>query len=330
MRHKPQYARRMARIGILALGGLLALLGTVHGSSAAQPEPPAVPLPATLEAAGFQMRHVGYDLYWLSSGFQQTIFLVHDHGVIAVDAPPSMIDGYLEAIASVTDRPVTHVVYSHGHRDHIGAADRFPATAVRVAQQATLDYLERANDPRRPLPTLTFHRDLRLEVGGQVLELSYRGPNHMSGNSFIWAPRQRVLCLMDFAFTGSAPFPYLGHAEDIPSFLEHHDFALAYDFSLFVTGHIAEPATRADIELQRAYLHDLRDHTDAVLEEITIPSTAARLGEVPIMRVVATFLDDVAREVERRMLATWRGRWPGVEAVTRENAVPMIQSRRVD
>ena len=63
---------------------------------------------------------------------------------------------------------------------------------------------------------------------------------------------------------------------------------------------------------------------------ITIPQTAARLGEVPIMRVVATYLDDVAREVERRMLETWRGRWPGVEDVTVYNAVPMIQSRRVD
>ena len=131
-----------------------------------------------------------------------------------------------------------------------------------------------------------------------------------SGNIFIWVPRQRVLCLMDFLFTGSAPFPYLGHAEDIPSFLEHHDFALAYDFERFITGHIAEPATRADVERQRRYLSDLRDHTDAVLEEITIPATAARLGDVPIMGVVATYLDDVAREVERRMLETWRGRWP--------------------
>ena len=279
---------------------------------------------------GFRLRSVGDGLYWLSSGFQQTVFLVHRDGVVAVDAPPSMIDGYLAAIRSVTDKPVTHLVYSHGHRDHIGAADRFPATAVRVGHRATLEYLQRANDPRRPLPTVTFAHDHRLEVGGQVLELSYRGPNHMSGNIFIWAPRQRVLCLMDVLFTGSAPFPYLGHAEDIPSFLEHHDFALAFDFELFVTGHIAEPATRADVERQRRYLHELRDHTDAVLQEITIPKTAARLGDVPIMRVVATYLDDAAREVERRMLETWRGRWPGVEDVTRQNAVSMIQSRRVD
>ncbi|MCG8456065.1 MAG: MBL fold metallo-hydrolase [Holophagales bacterium] len=313
----------LALLPVLLLG--LAGGPPAGGSAQESPEAPGASLPD-----GFRMRHEGDGLYWLSSGFQQTIFLVHEQGVIVVDAPPSMIDGYLAAIRGVTDRPVTHVIYSHGHRDHIGAADRFPEGAVRIAHRATLDYLRRTNDSRRPLPTITFEGEHRLEVGGQVLELSYRGPNHMSGNIFIWAPRQRVLCLMDFLFTGSAPFPYLGHAEDIPSFLEHHDFALAYDFERFVTGHIAEPATRADVERQRRYLFDLRDHTDAVLEEITIPATAARLGDVPIMRVVATYLDDVAREVERRMLDTWAGRWPGVEDVTRYNAVPMIQSRRVD
>jgi hypothetical protein len=34
--------------------------------------------------------------------------------------------GYLKPIAEVTDKPVTHVIYSHDHTDHIGAAYLFP------------------------------------------------------------------------------------------------------------------------------------------------------------------------------------------------------------
>jgi glyoxylase-like metal-dependent hydrolase (beta-lactamase superfamily II) len=51
-------------------------------------------------------------------------------GVVAVDAPPSIGQNYLKAIAEVTDKPITHVIYSHAHLDHIGAAGVFPKNAT--------------------------------------------------------------------------------------------------------------------------------------------------------------------------------------------------------
>ena len=47
-------------------------------------------------------------------------------GVIVVDAPPSIGENILAAIAEVTDEPITHVIYSHSHADHIGAAGIYP------------------------------------------------------------------------------------------------------------------------------------------------------------------------------------------------------------
>jgi glyoxylase-like metal-dependent hydrolase (beta-lactamase superfamily II) len=40
--------------------------------------------------------------------------------------------GYLKPIAEVTDKPVTHVIYSHDHTDTIGAAYLFPKSAVYI------------------------------------------------------------------------------------------------------------------------------------------------------------------------------------------------------
>jgi glyoxylase-like metal-dependent hydrolase (beta-lactamase superfamily II) len=66
----------------------------------------------------------------VTDGSYNTIFLVTDEGVVAVDAPPSIGQNYLKAISEVTDKPITHVIYSHAHLDHIGAAGIFPKNAT--------------------------------------------------------------------------------------------------------------------------------------------------------------------------------------------------------
>jgi glyoxylase-like metal-dependent hydrolase (beta-lactamase superfamily II) len=56
------------------------------------------------------------------------MFLVTDEGVVAVDAPPSTGQNYLKAIAEVTDKPITHVIYSHAHLDPYWSAPNKVAT----------------------------------------------------------------------------------------------------------------------------------------------------------------------------------------------------------
>src|SRR5919202_930812 len=69
-------------------------------------------------------------LYWLTDGAYQTMFMVTDKGVVAVDAPPTIGSNYLKAIAEVTDS--------------IGAAGIFPKNATFIAQQETAAELQRA------------------------------------------------------------------------------------------------------------------------------------------------------------------------------------------
>jgi glyoxylase-like metal-dependent hydrolase (beta-lactamase superfamily II) len=82
------------------------------------------------------------DLYWVTDGAYITMFLVTDNSVIAVDAPPTLGENYLKAISEVTNKPVTHVIYSHAHIDHIGSAGIFPRNATYIAQQETADELQ--------------------------------------------------------------------------------------------------------------------------------------------------------------------------------------------
>src|SRR5919112_400014 len=92
---------------------------------------PAIP------SKGYLVEEIRDDLFWVTEGAYNTIFLVTDEGVVAIDAPPTIGKNYLKAISEVTDKPITHVIYSHAHIDHIGAAGMFPKYAIIIAQEET-------------------------------------------------------------------------------------------------------------------------------------------------------------------------------------------------
>jgi hypothetical protein len=47
-------------------------------------------------------------------------------------------------------------LYSHSYADHIGTANIFPDNATYLAHTDTAAQLRRANDSKRPIPTITF------------------------------------------------------------------------------------------------------------------------------------------------------------------------------
>ena len=153
---------------------------------------------------GYRIGDLGGGLYWVTDGIYQVMFLVTSEGVVAVDAPPTLGANYLAAIASVTDQPVTHVIYSHSHADHIAAAGMFPADATYIAHKDVVAHMQDAATDARPAPfgvfvgggpipapTGTFAESYTLTVGGKSLELAYKGPAHEPGNIFIYAPAQK-------------------------------------------------------------------------------------------------------------------------------------------
>ena len=220
------------------------------------PVPDAARGPAIPEA-GYLVEEIRDGLYWVTDGLYQAMFLTTGEGVILVDAPPSIGPNLAKAIADVTDEPVTYVVYSHHHTDHIGAAGQFAETATYVGHEATADLLTRDVDPNRPIPTVTFEDSYTLTLGNQTLQLDYPGSNHEPGNIFISAPKQKVLMVVDIVFPGWAPFADLALAEDVPGFVVAHDQILAYDFDTFVGGHLTRLGTRKDVETAKSYVLDV-------------------------------------------------------------------------
>ena len=109
--------------------------------------PKAAMGPAINYEQGFIVEELGEGLFIINDGVYQMMFLTTGEGVIAVDAPPNTGAKILAAISSVTNEPITHVIYSHSHKDHIGAASIYPKNIVIIAHQETAEHLAAKNDP---------------------------------------------------------------------------------------------------------------------------------------------------------------------------------------
>jgi glyoxylase-like metal-dependent hydrolase (beta-lactamase superfamily II) len=234
---------------------------------------------------GYLVEEIHDHLYWVTDGSYNTMFLVTDKGVVAVDAPPSLGQKYLRAIAEVTDKPVNYLIYSHAHIDHIGSAGLFPKNVTIIAQDETARELQNALAVAKnvtmvlPIPTITFSRNYTIEIGNQTLKLDYYGTNHLPGNIFIYAPKQKVLMLVDIVFPGWVPFPYLAIAKDTAGFIKAHDIALdKYDFDTLVGGHLTRLGTRNDVIVQKEFVTDLENAATKANQEILFSKVAQQVG----------------------------------------------------
>ena len=294
--------------------------------------------PAIPSEKGYLVQEIGDQLYSVSDGSYNTMFMVTDEGVIAVDAPPTLGANYLKAIAEVTDKPTTHVIYSHAHMDHIGAARIFPENATFVAQQETASELQRATNVATntsmvpPVPTDTFSKNMTLKVGNQTLQLDYYGNNHLPGNIFIYAPQQKVLMLVDIIFPGWIPFPYLAIAKDTAGFIEAHDIALNnYDFDTIVAGHLTRLGTNADVGVQREFVMDLEKAADNANQNVSFSGIASQVGSFDNPWLLfSKYIDAINKQCEEVMLPKWESKLGGAEIFMSTHCFTMTESGRVD
>jgi len=123
--------------------------------------PPSSQGPAIDPARGYRLQDMGSGLYLITDNAIQSMFLVYERGVVVVDAPQNLAAFIPKAIAEVTNKPITHLIYSHSHADHIGGAKTLGGNPIIIAQAETLRLLSAM--PIRigrclPLPSQTSTR----------------------------------------------------------------------------------------------------------------------------------------------------------------------------
>ncbi len=285
------------------------------------------PLPA---GKAYRLEQLGKGLYMVTDNIYQSMFLVYDRGVVVVDAPPGYASSLPQAIAEVTPNPVTHVIYSHSHSDHIAGVRALGGKPVIVAHEETRRLLARAADPDRPLPTVTFADRYTLRVGDQVLELSYHGDGHEPGNIFIHAPAQQVLMVIDVIFPGWMPWRRFAVAHDVPGYFAQVEAIRKLEWQVLVGGHVARTGSRADVELQAEFMGELKQAAGAALSSTKPGEGMSIADQRNPWAVFDDFIDRVAAQCVNALTPKWSRKLAAFDVYIWDQCYAMEQSLRID
>ncbi len=292
--------------------------------------PPSSQGPAIDPAKGYRLQDMGSGLYMITDNAIQSMFLVYDHGVVLIDAPQNLAAFIPKAIAEVSDKPITHLIYSHSHADHIGGAKALGGHPIIIAQDETLRLLKRDADPNRPLPTVTFADKYTLRVGNQMLELSYHGNGHEPGNIFIYAPKQRVLMVVDIVFPGWIPWRRFAVAQDINGYFAQVEEIRKMDWDTYVGGHVARAGTHADVDLQAEFNNDVKQAAATALATTKPGEGLNPLDKNNPWAFFDQYIDRVAAQCVNTLTPKWSTKLAGFDVYIWDQCYSMEQSLRIE
>jgi glyoxylase-like metal-dependent hydrolase (beta-lactamase superfamily II) len=289
-----------------------------------------------LNEQGYHVGRVERNLFWVTDGTYLSAFLATDEGVILFDAPPTIGYNLRRAVDEIAETEgvsnrVTHLVYSHHHADHAGAANLFGDDLVRIGHEETRRLLIRDNDPTRPAPVVTFRDSYTLEVGGETVELAYHGPNHSADNIYIHFPNHDTMMLVDIVNPGWVPIYNLNLSDDAPGYLAAPDKALQYPWSHYIGGHLGRLGTREDLALHQQYVGDIVASSEAALASVDPTPYFVKYG-ANVWAGVKGYLDEVTATAAGPVVAKYTGVLGAadVEAFTYTTTFTIMQSMRLD
>lgn len=180
--------------------GTLVVVGALLAAAGAARQTPS--------ASSIQVDKVRDNLYVLRGGGGNTAALITAKGVTLVDTKlPGWGKPILEKLREITEKPVTTIINTHTHFDHVGGNVEFPATVEVVTHENTaklmLEMRPVTGGPEQPnvfkeknglgLPKRTFKDRMTIGSGDERIELYHFGRAHTGGDAWVVFPALRAL-----------------------------------------------------------------------------------------------------------------------------------------
>jgi glyoxylase-like metal-dependent hydrolase (beta-lactamase superfamily II) len=295
---------------------------------------PKSALGPALNAQGYYVGRVERNLYWVTDGTYQAAFLTTRDGVVLLDAPPTIGNNLRRAVdeiaaANGVSNKITYLIYSHHHADHVGASSLFDKNVTRIGHEETRRLLLRDNDTARPAPDEIFQDTRMLEIGGDRIELAWRGANHTPDNIFIHLPGHDTLMLIDIVNVRWAPFGVVNLSEDIPGYIEAPATALGLPWKHFIGGHLGRLGTRDDVILHQQYMADLVASVKAVIATVDFAPYLQRYGDNS-WAAVKGYLDEITDLAAAPVIAKYTGVLAAADVYTASTTFWLMESLRLD
>jgi glyoxylase-like metal-dependent hydrolase (beta-lactamase superfamily II) len=202
---------------------------------------------------------------------------VGDDAVFVVDdqyAP--LTRKILDAIASITPRPVRFVLNTHWHFDHVGGNENLGQAGAliiaheNVRKRMSVDgFVEALNarvpaSPPKALPVVTFTDAVTFHINGDSVSATHVPPAHTDGDAIIHFRKANVVHMGDTFHNAGLPFVDLSSGGSIHGIIGVADrvLALTDESTRIIPGH-GPLADRARLKTYRDMVAALRDRIRA-------------------------------------------------------------------
>jgi glyoxylase-like metal-dependent hydrolase (beta-lactamase superfamily II) len=268
----------------------LVVLGAVVAAGAISMAAVAYQQPASTDKV-VEVNKLKDNLFVLTGGGGNTAVFVQSSGVTVVDTKnPGWGAPILAKIKELTPKPITTIINTHTHGDHVSGNVEFPATVEVVAHEntkANMDKMASGNvtpgpggKPGAPsvlqgaggkgLPKRTFKDRLTLGKGPDQIDLYYFGRAHTNGDAFVVFPTLRVMHTGDVFARKGLPFIDTnngGSGVDYPDTLSKLHGGVK-NVDTIITGHSTQMT-----------MNDLREYADFMREFVTAVQTGKKAGQ---------------------------------------------------
>ena len=250
----------------------LVLLGGISAAAFQQP------------ARGDQERVVTVEkvkdnLYVMRGGGGNSAVFITADGVVVVDTKnPGWGQPLLDKIKTVTDKPVTMIINTHTHGDHVSGNVEFPANVDIVTHEVTRSNMEQMRpvtglqsgpqpnifkeNSGRGLPKRTFKDRMTINKGADQIDLYYFGRAHTGGDAFVVFPSLRVMHVGDTFPNKALP---IMDANNGGSGVEYPDTLMkaagVSGVDIIINGHMPNQTTVAEL---KEYAEFVREFVTAV------------------------------------------------------------------
>ena len=139
---------------------MIVLAGIVMAGSA---------VPTVAQEIKRSITKVAGDVYRFQNRFHFALVTVTNAGVVVVDPINESAAQWLrDNLKQVTDKPITHLIYSHSHGDNASGGKALVGRGTQVIAHANAPA-----DIDGVKPTMRFSDQKSLKVGGKTFELTY-------------------------------------------------------------------------------------------------------------------------------------------------------------
>jgi glyoxylase-like metal-dependent hydrolase (beta-lactamase superfamily II) len=246
----------------------------------------------------FILQRVTERVWWVTRQFYGSLFYVGKRGVLLLDPFLGGADATLAAIASVTPLPVTAVVYSHFHADHVGGSRRLfellAAAPPRViASEHTATWMSRfGSDLPRPADVLGWPSGAARFEDVTVRLAGFPFPSHAPDHAMFLIEEERVGHTADIVNVDQLPFGGFGGQEPLVLLPANLEFIRSLEFDWFCGGH-GNIGEKSDVSFYLNYLNDAA----ALINE-----HAPRPAELPDLSLTSYLAAGPGPEAKNRLL----------------------------